>query len=62
MIISIYIHLQKILISLMKSIFTSKKVKRNYRKEYDSYHGTPKQKKLRAERNRLNRIKKKSGA
>jgi len=46
----------------MKSIFTSKKVKRNYRKEYDSYHGTPKQKKLRAERNRLNRIKKKSGA
>jgi hypothetical protein len=26
--------------------------KRNYRKEYDDYHGTPEQKKRRAERNR----------
>lgn len=26
--------------------------KRNYRKEYDEYHGTPEQKKRRAERNR----------
>lgn len=28
------------------------KRKRNYRKEYDDYHGTPEQKKRRAERNR----------
>lgn len=28
------------------------KRKRDYRREYDEYHGTPKQKKRRAERNR----------
>ena len=29
-----------------------KKKQRNYRKEYDEYHGTPEQKKRRAERNK----------
>jgi len=31
------------------------KRKRNYRKEYDTYHGTPKQRKLRAMRNTARR-------
>ena len=29
--------------------------KRNYRKEYDDYHGTPEQKKRRAQRNKVRR-------
>lgn len=35
--------------------------KRNYRKEYDDYHGTPEQKKRRAERNRARRKAMKEG-
>ena len=37
------------------------KRKRNYRKEYDSYHGTPKQRKLRALRNKARRKLEKEG-
>ncbi len=35
--------------------------KRNYRKEYDDYHGTPEQKKRRADRNRARRQAEKKG-
>ena len=35
---------------------------RDYRKEYDAYHGTPEQKKRRAERNRDRNAAEKSGA
>lgn len=35
--------------------------KRDYRKEYDQYQGTPAQKKRRAERNRARRIATKEG-
>jgi hypothetical protein len=35
--------------------------KRNYRKEYDNYHGTEKQKKNRAKRNAGNAVMKKAG-
>lgn len=35
--------------------------KRNYRKEYDEYHGTPLQKKRRADRNRARRIAERKG-
>ena len=35
--------------------------KRNYRKEYDEYHGTEEQKKRRAARNRANRKAKREG-
>ena len=34
---------------------------RNYRKEYDNYHGTEKQKKNRAKRNAANELMKKAG-
>lgn len=34
---------------------------RNYRKEYDEYHGTPEQKKRRAERNRDRAAAERSG-
>lgn len=37
------------------------KRKRNYRKEYDSYHGTPEQRKLRALRNQARRKLMKEG-
>ena len=37
------------------------KAARNYRKEYDSYHAKPEQKKRRAERNRANRKAKRDG-
>lgn len=37
------------------------KRKRNYRKEYDDYHGTAEQKKRRAERNRARAKAKKAG-
>lgn len=37
------------------------KKKRNYRKEYDDYHGTEEQKKRRAARNRANRKAKREG-
>jgi len=36
--------------------------KRDYRKEYDAYHGTPEQKKRRAERNRDRKAAEKRGA
>jgi hypothetical protein len=35
--------------------------KRNYRKEYDNYQGTTKQKKNRAKRNKVNRMMKRLG-
>ena len=35
--------------------------KRNYRKEYDEYHGTPEQKKRRAQRNKARKKAQKSG-
>ena len=35
--------------------------KRNYRKEYDEYHGTAEQKKRRAQRNKANRKAKREG-
>lgn len=35
--------------------------KRNYRREYDEYHGTEEQKKRRAARNRANRKAKREG-
>lgn len=35
--------------------------KRNYKKEYDNYHGTDEQKKRRAERNRARRKAEKEG-
>jgi len=35
--------------------------KRDYRKEYDEYHGTPAQKKRRADRNRARRKAERSG-
>ena len=38
-----------------------KKRKRNYRKEYDDYHGTSEQKKRRAQRNRDRRKAERSG-
>lgn len=37
------------------------KKKRNYRKEYDEYQGTPLQKKRRADRNRARRIAERQG-
>ena len=37
------------------------KRKRNYRKEYDDYHGTPEQKKRRADRNRARRKAERAG-
>ena len=37
------------------------KQKRNYRKEYDNYHSTDKQKKRRASRNKANKIKGRKG-
>lgn len=37
------------------------KRKRNYRKEYDEYHGTPEQKKRRADRNRARRQAERAG-
>lgn len=37
------------------------KKKRNYRKEYDEYHGTPAQKKRRADRNRARRKAQRDG-
>lgn len=36
--------------------------KRNYKKEYEEYHGTPAQKKRRADRNRARRAAEKRGA
>jgi 5-methylcytosine-specific restriction endonuclease McrA len=39
----------------------AKKRKRNYRREYDTYHGTPKQRKLRAMRNKARRLLAKEG-
>ena len=36
--------------------------KRNYRKEYDDYHGTPEQKKRRAQRNAARTAAEKRGA
>lgn len=38
------------------------KGKRDYRKEYDEYHGTPEQKKRRADRNRARRAAEKRGS
>lgn len=35
---------------------------RNYRKEYDDYHGTPEQKKRRADRNKARKKAEKRGA
>ena len=35
--------------------------KRNYKKEYRDYHGTPEQKKRRAQRNKANRKAKREG-
>lgn len=37
------------------------KRKRDYRKEYDDYHGTPEQKKRRADRNRARREAERDG-
>jgi|TARA_R100001443_G_scaffold64446_2_gene73960 hypothetical protein len=37
------------------------KQKRNYRKEYDNYHSTDKQKKRRASRNKANKLKGRKG-
>lgn len=37
------------------------KAKRNYRKEYDDYHGKPEQKRRRAERNRARRKAQREG-
>lgn len=37
------------------------KRKRDYRKEYDEYHGTPEQKKRRADRNRARRKAERDG-
>ena len=42
-------------------IMPAKKRKRNYRKEYDTYHGTPQQRKLRAMRNKARRLLEKEG-
>lgn len=39
----------------------AKKSKRNYRKEYDNYHGTEKQKERRAKRNTARRRMEKAG-
>ena len=39
----------------------ARKRKRDYRREYDMYHGTPKQKKRRAVRNAANRKAKREG-
>jgi len=39
----------------------SKKKPRNYRKEYDEYHGTPEQRANRAARNRARRALEKNG-
>ena len=40
---------------------SANKMRRNYRKEYDNYHGKPKQKKNRAKRNAARDMMEKSG-
>lgn len=51
-------NLQEFYISFAKNFIAEK---RNYRKEYDNYQGTSKQKKNRAKRNKVNRLMKRLG-
>jgi len=51
-------NLQEFYISFAKNFVAEK---RNYRKEYDNYQGTEKQKKNRAKRNKVNRLMKRLG-